>query len=291
MLAALAALLALAIAAGLVAGRSPGRRTAAALLVAPAFALPWLASDNVLVQCAFTLGSGVSAMKVAQIAFGKGPWPATRRLWNMLDPVDVRQARFTPPLLDLPGFGVALAFALLAILAVVALVQLANLPQPAHALLRLLLAATLAYSCAEAGTRLVCAGHALVGIHVPPFQRKPIASRTVSEFWSRRWNRAVSEWLNELVYRPLARRHSVVTATLAAFLVSGLMHAWLFAPLGLAAAAMAGAFFVIQGCAMIAERRLRVRLWRPALARAWSLAVIVLPLPLLYVPAFDALGL
>ena len=289
--AAAAALLALGLAAGLVVGRSTASRAVAVLLLLPTFALPWVVGDNVFIQGAFTLGSAVMAMKAMQMAYGSGPWTLRRRVWNMLDAIDIRQAHFSRPRLDVLALGIALVFGIIAALSVIALTSLDPVPQPAHALLRLLFAAALTYSGAEVVTRIVCFGHALAGIQVPPFQRAPILARSVSDFWSRRWNRVVSAWLNELVYRPIAREHSIAAAAIAAFTVSGLLHGWLFAPLGIAAAAMAALFFVIQGLAMMAERRLHVRRWPEAAARAWTVAVILVPLPLLYVPVFDALGL
>jgi len=289
--AAAAALLALGLAAGLVVGRSTASRAVALLLLLPTFALPWVVGDNVFIQGAFTLGSAVMAMKAMQMAYGSGPWTIRRRIWNMLDAIDIRQAEFSRPRFDATGLALALVFGFLAALSVIVLASLDGVPQPAHALLRLLFAAALTYSGAEAVTRIVCIGHALAGIRVPPFQRHPILARSVSDFWSRRWNRVVSGWLNEIVYRPMARDHSIAAAALAAFIVSGLLHGWLFAPLGLAAAAMAALFFVIQGLAMMAERHLHVRRWPEAAARAWTVAIILVPLPLLYGPVFDAIGL
>ena len=64
------------------------------------------------------------------------------------------------------------------------------------------------------------------GWKVPAFHRDPIKSRTVSEFWARRWNIAMAAWLLRNCYVPLARRRRRTLGVLAAFAYSTVMHAW-----------------------------------------------------------------
>src|SRR5262249_2889117 len=55
---------------------------------------------------------------------------------------------------------------------------------------------------------------------VAPFQA-PLAAASLSEFWSRRWNRPFSELVQRTVYRPVAALAGQPTAVAAGFLLSG----------------------------------------------------------------------
>ena len=52
----------------------------------------------------------------------------------------------------------------------------------------------------------------------------PLASRSISDFWGRRWNRAFRDLTNRHVFRPLVPRWGVQRSLFAAFLLSGLVH-------------------------------------------------------------------
>src|SRR6185503_6456938 len=56
-----------------------------------------------------------------------------------------------------------------------------------------------------------------------PFDN-PLASRTPSEFWGRRWNTWVNHMLYRYVFMPSGGRRHPVRGTLAAFTVSGVFH-------------------------------------------------------------------
>src|SRR5262249_37564412 len=64
----------------------------------------------------------------------------------------------------------------------------------------------------------------LLGRPVEPLCRAPLRSRSVAEFWARRWNLAFSEMTSIAVYRPLSERFGRGPALLAGFMVSGLLH-------------------------------------------------------------------
>lgn len=92
----------------------------------------------------------------------------------------------------------------------------------------------------------------------------PVDAHTPAEFW-RRYNRVVNEFLYADVFGPLDGRHHPVRGTLAAFLVSGLIHEYLFS---LAVGRVQGlqlAFFLLQGLAVALTFRVRPsRRWAPA---------------------------
>jgi hypothetical protein len=114
----------------------------------------------------------------------------------------------------------------------------------------------------------------------------PLAATTLGDFWGRRWNRIVPGFLREVVFLPVARRAGAKVALLAVFLYSGLYHEGV--------SFMAGSgyggptlYFLLQCLGVAIEnirrarRLLRGRLW---LARAWTLAVVVLPVRLVLPP-------
>ncbi len=113
--------------------------------------------------------------------------------------------------------------------------------------------------------------------------RNPIASRSLTEFWGRRWNLAFAEMTSLAVFRPLRRAIGPRVAVAAAFLFSGLLHELAISvPVG-AGFGLPLAYFALHGGAMLAERPLSARGhlagWR---GRAWTVAWVVAPMPILF---------
>jgi hypothetical protein len=131
------------------------------------------------------------------------------------------------------------------------------------------------------------------GLTVPPLMQSPWRSMSVTEFWTKRWNIFVSEKiLRPYCFAPLARR-SVALALFAAFAVSGVSHALLaFIALGRWRISLIwGTFFLVQPLLIAAERRLAVRRWPPAAARAWTLTVLAITSPLFVEPMLQGLSI
>ena len=73
--------------------------------------------------------------------------------------------------------------------------------------------------------RLVVAAVSGGHLEAIPFFRSPALSCSLSEFWGRRYNLVVHNLLTDSIYRPLLRSgFSRNVATMAAFVVSGLLH-------------------------------------------------------------------
>lgn len=126
----------------------------------------------------------------------------------------------------------------------------------------------------------------LLGVPAAPLFRAPLRSRSLREFWGRRWNLAFSEMTAVAVYRPLKAATSTMLATILAFLYSGLLHE---AAISLPVRTGFGrplCYFALHAVAMLIERRLSAAGHpidaRAALGRAWTVAWLVLPLPLLF---------
>ena len=112
--------------------------------------------------------------------------------------------------------------------------------------------------------------------------RAPLLSRSLGEFWSRRWNLAFTELVQETVYRPVAARWGPAAATMAGFLFSGLLHE---VAISLPVRAGFGGpllYFFLHGLLVLFERRFRVG------GRLWTFAWLIVPAPLIFHPPFVA---
>jgi alginate O-acetyltransferase complex protein AlgI len=118
------------------------------------------------------------------------------------------------------------------------------------------------------------------GLPAPALFDRPLLSRSLREFWGRRWNRPFTEMTAALVHRPVARRAGRTAGLAASFAFSGVLHELAVStPVG---AGYGGpfAYFMLHALLVaLEERGLR-------LGRAGTLAALVLPLPALFHPPF-----
>jgi alginate O-acetyltransferase complex protein AlgI len=116
-----------------------------------------------------------------------------------------------------------------------------------------------------------------LGVPCESLFRAPLRSKSLAEFWGRRWNLAFSEMTAIAVYRPLSARLGRAQALLASFLLSGLLHEMAISLPVRAGFGLPFLYFALHGALVLAERA------RPSLAgRIWTLAALVLPLPMLF---------
>jgi alginate O-acetyltransferase complex protein AlgI len=130
----------------------------------------------------------------------------------------------------------------------------------------------------------------LGGIDCRPLFRSPLRSRSLTEFWGRRWNLGFSEMTALAVYRPVACRLGKGTALFAAFLFSGLVHELAISVPVRAGYGLPMLYFTLHGILMLLERWLE-RIGRPIQslgwpAHLWTLGWLAAPLPILFHPAF-----
>jgi alginate O-acetyltransferase complex protein AlgI len=130
----------------------------------------------------------------------------------------------------------------------------------------------------------------LLGVPCEPLFRAPLRSRSLREFWARRWNLAFSEMTALAVFRPVTERLGRSVGTMAAFLFSGLLH-----ELAISLPVKAGfggplLYFALHGVAVLLEGHLDKKgvsfLASPWASRLWVVAWLVLPLPILFHPPF-----
>jgi Membrane bound O-acyl transferase family len=108
---------------------------------------------------------------------------------------------------------------------------------------------------------LIVGAAGLAGRSVAGLQDRPLLSASLSQFWSRRWNRLVQGNLNRGFFRPYGRRRLWALGTFAAFGASGVMH--VIAVLDteriastLAPSAAVMGFFLLHAALVLGERRL-----------------------------------
>jgi alginate O-acetyltransferase complex protein AlgI len=107
-------------------------------------------------------------------------------------------------------------------------------------------------------------------IDAPPIMNAPLRSRSIAEFWGRRWNAAFNQLAMRFVFRPVAHRLGPAAATIAAFGASGLVHELVISVPARGGYGLPTAYFLLQGAALLVERRL---------GQSWLFTMIVVAGP------------
>lgn len=100
---------------------------------------------------------------------------------------------------------------------------------------------------------LSCAWRVL-GLNAVPIMNRPVAARSLAEFWGRRWNLAFRDLTHRFVFKPLLRRTNPTSALMIGFLVSGLIHDLVITVPAGGGYGWPTAYFVLQGLGVIFER-------------------------------------
>jgi hypothetical protein len=120
----------------------------------------------------------------------------------------------------------------------------------------------------------------LRGVPVERLFVNPLASKTLGEFWGRRWNLAFHAVARDRVFKPVAKRWGAAAGVLATFFFSGLLHELLLSvPVG-GGYGLPFAYFLLHGVLVTAERR-----WGLG-GRVWTIFWVLAPAPLLFHPWF-----
>ena len=117
----------------------------------------------------------------------------------------------------------------------------------------------------------------------------PLISRSLGEFWGKRWNLPFTEMIQRGVYRPLSRKVGRNCAATVGFLCSGLLHECAISHPVQQGYGLPLLYFLIHGVLVVIERSTSLGSWlslRPALSRVWTLGWLVLPMPILFHPPF-----
>lgn len=102
----------------------------------------------------------------------------------------------------------------------------------------------------------------LLGVNLDPQFHVPLISKSLQEFWGRRWNLMVTDILRPSVYDPVRLLWGVQAGVIASFVVSGIMHELLYYYVGLGwPTGEAFSFFLLQGLSILVEAMARREGW------------------------------
>jgi hypothetical protein len=126
------------------------------------------------------------------------------------------------------------------------------------------------------------------GVSAPPLMRFPIGATSLTRFWNGQWNRAFSDWMQQLT-RPIARRTNSRVAVLIIFLISGLLHESVISVPARAGYGLPTAYFLLQGIGQSIERSQfgnAIGLVRGWAGRCFVMLIAGLPAVVLFPPVF-----
>lgn len=92
------------------------------------------------------------------------------------------------------------------------------------------------------------------GIQAEPLMEAPVFSRSLSEFWGKRWNRGFRQLGHRFVFQPLRPSLGTAMAGFAVFLVSGLIHDLVIAVPARGGYGLPTSYFIFQGLGVTLER-------------------------------------
>lgn len=133
------------------------------------------------------------------------------------------------------------------------------------------------------------AGWRLAGVNVEELFRSPHQSRSLKEFWGRRWNVAFSEMTALIAFRPLKRKYGKLPSLIVAFLMSGLLHEIAISVPIRDAYGLPLCYFIIHALLMVLEasvNTIKGIVSHAVYSRIWVWLSIIAPLPLLFPRAF-----
>jgi alginate O-acetyltransferase complex protein AlgI len=92
------------------------------------------------------------------------------------------------------------------------------------------------------------------GVDAVPIMASPLFSRSLSEFWGRRWNLGFRQLGHELIFAPSHERLGVGMAGFLVFVASGLIHDLVISVPAGGGFGLPTAYFVLQGAGVAMER-------------------------------------
>ncbi|HWP93730.1 MAG TPA: MBOAT family protein [Thermodesulfobacteriota bacterium] len=128
-----------------------------------------------------------------------------------------------------------------------------------------------------------------LGINARHIMNSPLLATSLSDFWGRRWNLAVHQLAQELVFQPLVRPTGVAWATFMAFLASGLAHELITSLPAGGGYGLPTSYFVLQSFGVFVERSKLGRglgLGRGPLGWLFTFVFTACPFFLLFHPPF-----
>src|SRR5688572_24534719 len=140
------------------------------------------------------------------------------------------------------------------------------------------------------------------GVDAKPIMRNPLRSTSLAEFWGRRWNIAFHELAASFTFTPLRQWLGLRAATVAVFIVSGLVHELVITLPAHGGYGLPTLYFLLQAAGLATERSAigrqlglgqGMRGWIFAAVTAAAPAVLLFPPPFIHrvvVPMLGAIG-
>ncbi len=128
-----------------------------------------------------------------------------------------------------------------------------------------------------------------LGVDVRELFISPYKSKSLKEFWGKRWNMAFSEMTALIAYKPLKSGYGITAAMLISFFLSGILHEVAISFPVNSGYGLPLLYFVIHGTLMYAESNLAVVrkiIDHKFLCHLWVFFWLIVPMPLLFHPAF-----
>ncbi len=128
-----------------------------------------------------------------------------------------------------------------------------------------------------------------VGICAEPIMNKPILSRSLSEFWGKRWNLGFRHLAHEFIFERLHRKVGSGAAGFLVFVASGLIHDLVISVPARGGYGLPTAYFALQGVGVLFERSRTGTLLglRSGLrGRIFTIVITAAPVFWLFHPAF-----
>ncbi len=267
-------------------GTSSTAKRLTPLVALVALPLPWfMPEDWILPRALAALAATLYFIRAIELSRRSDDITFTKRLWCLTSTFDALGSRNAQPTISVKGIIAVVPWLLLSIIA------WWTFTQTTHIALRWALGLVGFFSSVEAATRITEIAYRAAGISIPQIQMQPILSRSVSEFWGRRWNRPISSWLRTFCYLPFARRGRPRVGLASAFLASAAIHCYfIWTACGLRAGIIMASFFLLQIPLVLMERSFTIRRWPSSFARAWTICVLVLVSPLFIEPILRLLS-
>jgi hypothetical protein len=127
------------------------------------------------------------------------------------------------------------------------------------------------------------------GICAQPLMQSPVLSKSLSEFWGRRWNSGFRDLSFGLIFRRLRKQFGVRSATMLTFVISGVIHDLVISFPANGAYGLPTAYFTIQGTGILLEHSAigkRIGLGAGWQGRLFALSIVALPAFWLFHPPF-----
>jgi hypothetical protein len=123
------------------------------------------------------------------------------------------------------------------------------------------------------------------GVNAEHIMQKPVLARSLTDFWGRRWNLAFRDLAHRFVFQPLAPSVGPAMATMAVFMVSGIIHDAVISYAADGGWGLPTLYFLIQGLALLLEKSRygkRAGLSRGRIGWLYAVAVVAGPAMLLF---------